>query len=205
MQGFKDMRRNQKIVYSAMNKVNNKSYIGYCTDFRERKTRHFLCAKKGIVTHFYNAIRKYGEENFEWKILFNNLESIEECKKIEKLMIALFDTYNNGYNATLGGDGGFTGHNTGEFKKGHKVWNQGMKMSKELVQKFKDADRSKQYKPVIQLDLNGNFIKEWESIKSAKDALSIFHIYTVAMGKRKTAGGFNWKYKTDYNEKNVFA
>lgn len=124
-----------------MNKVNNKSYIGYCIDFKERKTRHFLCAKKGIVTRFYNAIRKYGEENFEWIILFDNLENIEECKKIEKLMIVLFDTYNNGYNSTLGGDGGFTGHNSGEFKKGQQSRNKGKKMSEEQRQKLSNAHK----------------------------------------------------------------
>ncbi len=189
------MRRNQKIVYSVRNKINNKSYIGFSTSFKERKASHLLSAKKGIETHFYNAIRKYGEENFEWIILFDNLESTEECKSIEKLMIALFDTYNNGYNGTKGGDGGFTGHNIGEFKKGQQAWNKGKKMAEEQIQKLKNADRSKQYKPVIQYNLDGIFIKEWESVKKANDILGIFHIDAVARNVRKTAGKFNWKYK----------
>ena len=50
-------------------------------------------------------------------------------------------------------------------------------------------------KAVIQFDLNGKFIKEWESIVSASKKLSIFHISYAISGERKTAGGFRWKLK----------
>jgi hypothetical protein len=54
------------------------------------------------------------------------------------------------------------------------------------------------YKPVLQYDLAGNFIKEWKSIKEASLHLKMLgrgHISDVASGKRKTAGGFIWKFK----------
>ena len=50
-------------------------------------------------------------------------------------------------------------------------------------------------KPILQFDLNGNFIKEWESIKKAKDWLGKGDIHSCCIGKQKTAGGFVWKYK----------
>lgn len=138
------MRRTERIVYAVHNKITNKSYIGYCVDLKERKARHLKCAKNGVAGHFYNAIRKYGEGNFEWIILFDNLGGIEDCKIMEKRMIGLFDTFNNGYNSTLGGDGGntFNGtNNSGVFQKGLIPWNTGMKMSKEHCQKLSDAHK----------------------------------------------------------------
>lgn len=51
-------------------------------------------------------------------------------------------------------------------------------------------------KPILQYDLNGNFIKEWESSSIVKLHLGITnHIAACCKGKRKTAGGYKWKYK----------
>lgn len=48
---------------------------------------------------------------------------------------------------------------------------------------------------VQQLDVNGQVIKEYPSIQEAQRQLSISHIWDCVHGKRKTAGGFIWKYK----------
>lgn len=191
------VRRNQHIVYCATNTINNKSYIGWCIDFKERKASH-IRDSRNVNTKFYRAIRKYGVESFEWHILFDDLGSYEECKWIEKKMIALFDTYNNGYNATLGGDGGFTGHNSGQFKKGNVPYYAGKKVPEHIVEKFRKADRSKSYTPVAQYDINGEFIREFDSIKNASivtgvPAQTISHI---CKGKylNKSAGKSQWKY-----------
>ena len=51
-------------------------------------------------------------------------------------------------------------------------------------------------KPILQYDLNGNFIKEWPSAtdvgKEAND-----NICKCLKGKRKSAYGYKWKYKED--------
>jgi len=50
---------------------------------------------------------------------------------------------------------------------------------------------------IIQLDLNSEFIKEWNSAKKAGESLNI-DISTITKccrGKRKTAGNFKWRYK----------
>ena len=51
--------------------------------------------------------------------------------------------------------------------------------------------------PIIQYDLKENFIKEWDSQQRASKELGINQpdIWRVLNGKRKTAGGFIWKYK----------
>lgn len=88
-------------IYKITNKVNNKSYIGqtrYTVEFRWRQHQH-----KKDNTYFHNAIRKYGVENFIVEIL-------EECDykdldSKEIYYIAKYDTFNNGYNMTFGGEG----------------------------------------------------------------------------------------------------
>lgn len=51
-------------------------------------------------------------------------------------------------------------------------------------------------KKVNQYDLEGNFIKEWESIIQVERELNIFHsrIIEVCRGKRKQIGGYVWRY-----------
>lgn len=54
----------------------------------------------------------------------------------------------------------------------------------------------KQRKKIIQYSLNGDFIKEWESINKAGSQLNIFsqNIHKCCNGKRKKAGGYKWSY-----------
>ena len=54
-------------------------------------------------------------------------------------------------------------------------------------------------KPIIQLDINDNFIKEWPSITDASEYLKIkcSGISFVLKGKYKTSGGFKFKYKNN--------
>lgn len=51
-------------------------------------------------------------------------------------------------------------------------------------------------KAVNQFDLSGKFIKHWKQMRQASNELniSIGNISSVCSGKRKTAGGFMWKY-----------
>lgn len=50
-------------------------------------------------------------------------------------------------------------------------------------------------KAIIQLDLNGNIIKEWPSITDAEETLNISGINKCLSGKRRSSGGFIWRYK----------
>ena len=52
-------------------------------------------------------------------------------------------------------------------------------------------------KPILQYDIKGIFIKEYSSIKEAAISLQIHSTGIVysAKGKRKTSGGYIWKYK----------
>ena len=52
-------------------------------------------------------------------------------------------------------------------------------------------------KKVVQYDLDGNFIKEWDSIKEAQEKTKSCHISMCCKGhkKYKTSGGYIWRYK----------
>lgn len=49
-------------------------------------------------------------------------------------------------------------------------------------------------KPVIQFNLDDSLVRSWSCIAEAKETLKINNICPVCTGKRKTAGGFKWKY-----------
>jgi group I intron endonuclease len=63
--------------------------------------------------------------------------------------------------------------------------------------RYKHTEESivKKYKPILQYDLQENFIKEWPSIKEAKNVTLIKNINLALRGSNKTAGGYIWKYK----------
>lgn len=66
----------------------------------------------------------------------------------------------------------------------------GRTLSKELV-----AKRSaKQWKPINQLNLRGDLIRQWPSQKEAMEATGIISIRNALIGRAKTAGGYIWKY-----------
>ena len=53
---------------------------------------------------------------------------------------------------------------------------------------------------VVQLDLNGNFIKEYESMTDAANAVGCArsNIRDCCKGRQKTAKNYKWKYKNEY-------
>lgn len=87
------------------NKINNKKYIGITC----RKKPEWRWGKHGQkyndTQYFWNAIQKYGWENFEHEILLTKLTE-EEAKQKEKELIKKYKTTNRklGYNISAGGD-----------------------------------------------------------------------------------------------------
>jgi group I intron endonuclease len=94
------------LIYSVLNKINNKRYIGQTIrNFKPRVTQHFYDALVRVSNNpFHCALRKYGKDSFEWAVL-------EECGDIETLnfreqcYIAEFGTLAPyGYNLKPGGE-----------------------------------------------------------------------------------------------------
>ena len=92
-------------IYCIKNKINNKCYVGQSLNIKKRwiahKSRAFNKNSSDYESKLYRSIRKYGLENFDFFVL-------EECEKEElndkeKYWINQLNTFNNGYNLTLGG------------------------------------------------------------------------------------------------------
>ena len=91
----------------ATNKINGKRYIGMTTRTLEtRKYEHRTNAEKEKYANvvFLRAIRKYGFDAFEWEEIDNAILYDDLIEK-EKYWIKYYDTFNNGYNQTMGGEG----------------------------------------------------------------------------------------------------
>lgn len=83
---------------------------------------------------------------------------------------------------------------TEESKLLQSISRKGFKYSDEVIEKI----RIGKYKPIIQLDLDDVFIKEWECVDFICIELNYkckTNILQVCQNKRKTAYGFKWKFK----------
>lgn len=69
--------------------------------------------------------------------------------------------------------------------------------------KLKIATSNHLKKKILQYDLEGNFLKEWESTKAIERELKIAHSAISCCCEKKphynTAGGYIWRFKNDRN------
>lgn len=93
-------------IYKITNKINQKSYIGQSIHIEERWKQHIYSSNNinhsSYNDYIHKAIRKYGIDNFTWEIL--EICPREELNEKEIYWIAFYDSYNNGYNMTPGGN-----------------------------------------------------------------------------------------------------
>ena len=137
-------------IYKVTNKINGKVYIGQSVDIGRRWRQH-MTAKDDI--YFHKAIQKYGVENFEWEV-------IEKCKKSEldereSYWIEYYDSFNNGYNCTKGGDGVSGGED-------HPRWKGGISLDPEHLKQY-----SKQYNKQY-YEANKEELKEYREANKEK-------------------------------------
>lgn len=106
-------------IYYFKNNVTNQYYIGQAICIRKRFNTHYnLIINKKLINQLYKDIIELGLENFEYAILgtIKNQKELskekikEELDKYEKYFIQKYNSYENGYNQTLGGDGGILGY-----------------------------------------------------------------------------------------------
>lgn len=214
-------------IYLIRNKINNKVYIGLSVNIEERWQHHrSLYLKKENNKEknkpLYLAFNKYGIENFDFQILEEC--SISELSEREKYYIKLYDCcvldgYDKGYNLTRGGEG----HLTNDYYYIYELWKTGLNQ-KTIAQIVKTDEatiiralnsfnidshtrRSRsttqtmktRCKPVKQYDKNMNYIACYDSIQEASKITNTDKgdIGKVCVGKRKSAGGYVWRWKEE--------
>lgn len=213
-------------IYLRTNKINGMQYVGQTKDFKTRE-RDWNCIKSRYGSHYLtNERNKYGTENFDVKILAE-VESREEAWELEQKFIEKLNTkYPNGYNMSYGGEKPFgykhsekqkqkwSNDRKGkrnsiltEFKKGITPWLKGKHHTEKSNEKNRQAHLRKIYptrrKPIIQLTLNFEYIKEFASCAEAAKELGFKSDESIRKACKehwRTSGGFKWMYKEDYEK-----
>ena len=211
-------------IYKITNKSNGKCYIGQSVDIFTRWRKHLSEAynkdSNAYDSHFYRAIRKYGFNSF----LFEIVEICEPCELDEKEIyyIGKFNSYESGYNMTIGGQ---------DFSCTTQKAVDQYDLEGNLIHTYKsiaDAKRKTGVRHIdrvlrgasrtaggfywnyhgfgfhmrdvgnhctriYQYDLEGNFIREFNSVKEAIEATGATGI-TYACTHHVKAGKWLWEY-----------
>jgi group I intron endonuclease len=104
------------IIYKLTCNITGKVYIGKtCRGLNARIRDHIYAAKKNSQYHIHRAIRKYGINNFKFEELIQDIDT--ELDNLEKQYIKLYNSKEEGYNLTEGGEGTLGRLHTEEFKQ----------------------------------------------------------------------------------------
>jgi group I intron endonuclease len=128
-------------IYLLTDKRNGKKYVG----------KHIGTDKNyftgGVVPN--KIAKKYGKEVFDKIILENNINTEESLSEKEIFFIKEYNTFNDGYNLSEGGDGGGSWINKKTIEEKEKIANikreknKGRKFSKESLEKMSKAKKGK--------------------------------------------------------------
>lgn len=207
-------------VYVHTNKTNGKRYIGITSQVPEDRWLGGHGYNRKLK--FGRAISKYGWDGFEHEVIYEGLSEVE-AKNIECNLISEFSTQDDryGYNMTSGGDGvcGFrhtdsskqkmsickTGSNHPNYNKHlnertrskiatRLTGNQnalGTIRSDETKQRMSDAKKKS-----VAMYVDGALVKLFDSAINAQEETGISrkNISACCLGRRKSAGGYNWKF-----------
>ena len=212
-------------VYVIKNIVTNKLYIGSTiSGFRKRILEHIyeLLKNKHHSNYLQNSFNKYGIENFEFSIL-------EECTREsiierEQYYLDKYKTYIRKY-----------GYNI--LEKAYN--SQGYRHTEETLRLLSEISSSREpnlksieamrvanlgskkdithsllmsklhSKKVVQLDLKGVFVREWDSMTKAVESFGLHrsnssNISKCCSGKCKSFLGSMWVKKEDYNKDTIY-
>lgn len=167
---------------------------------------HVANARRGQSDKLYIYMRSKLSEGYE--VEYTKINAIDKISAIdlEKKLIKYYGRKGidkNGIlmNISLGGNGG-RGSTTKLIKEKSKkprIYNDSFKAkdwhtSEECAVMLAEQNEHKKIK-IIQMDLDNNVIKEWNSMFEASQYLGINAgtISNVCLGKCKTGGGYKWK------------
>lgn len=168
-------------------------YVGQSNNIRGRWNNHRSKLKRGkhdnyIMQQIYD--KKTTEDPFQYKIIC-------ECeeKDLDKLEIIiknkLCEKYPNKICMNIAQCGGRNNW-TDEMKRKASESHKGKKIPKEVRDKITKAQKGQKrpilWKKIVQLDLDGNLIKVWNSVKEAEEFTGCSIMYS-----RKACKGYQWQ------------
>lgn len=180
------------IIYKITNTANGKCYIGQTANKKGFNGRYDSsgCGAERVYRylrreqscgryydqHLLSAFEKYGVDSFIVDTAFDTAANRDELDEKEIYYIEYFDSYNNGYNKTLGGERG-----CGEAQP-----------------KGKDNPLSV---AVCQLSLDGKLIKIWDSLADIRrdSNFNVPNIEWTCRGLNSQSYGYLWVFAKDYD------
>jgi group I intron endonuclease len=182
------------VVYKITNKIDGKSYIGKTIgDVEKRFQRH--CRPSSRCPKIRNAIQKYGKVNFDLEIIDIAQNEIELNKK-EIYWISYYNTYEEGYNLSFGGDGGTISKKSIEKIRQHRLGSKTSDSVKKKMSEMRKGHRNSNAKRVAVTGPN-EFYMEYDCLTYASEDLDIKYsaARAVAQGyNKKTRSGLVFKY-----------
>ena len=190
----------QYCVYCHLNKINGKKYIGLTKSSPPSKRWGFNGANYKSNYNFYNAIQKYGWNNFEHIILKYNLIE-KEAIFWEKYYIKLYNTMApNGYNLTSGGEVKKTiSEETRQRLRDSHLGYKNSDITKKKMSESRKGHPGYNCKPLWMCDKNTHKKIKWfasslDAEKFLEKKNTSAHIRQVCAGERKSAYGYFWEY-----------
>lgn len=161
-----------------------KVYIGQTYNEKARRKRFNCLSSSYGSIKIDNARRKYGPKSFEYEVLFvieteDKELLMKELNDKEKYFIKEFDSINSGYNILEGGTAAYQNHIINDENR--------------IKRSLSNA------KPILQFDLDGNFIKRWNSTMEIYRELGIQNSLISKNCKRQTSHcrNFIFRYEGD--------
>jgi len=201
------------VIYKVENTLNNKVYIGKTTRNIEIRWKEHLACSATKDNKFYRALRKYPPSVFKLSII--EKASNDELNNLETYWINQYDSFRNGYNSTMGGDGTLKT----DYDKIYQLWDQYLTYDEiakitgyphttirhilngyENYSTFDARSRNNpKRKSVKQYTLDGVFVQSYKSLSDAArtTGLSVSMIYSCCEKIRLSGGGFQWRYAND--------
>lgn len=210
-------------VYKHTNKINGKCYIGQtCNIVKRWKSYSYK-----YCTKFYDAIKKYGWDNFTHEVL--KVCAKDDVDFYEAYYIKFYNSIENGYNLESGGQTNKT-HSKETIEKitqkniGRKCKEEtkekisksliGKPLSQERRKNMSIAHKGKKLKPFTEkhlLNMKQSAMKRAKNViclnngeiyNSIEEAGKRYNLYPesisrVCKGKQKTAGGYKWEFIND--------
>jgi len=211
-------------IYTITNQLDNKLYIGLAVDIEKRLKEHRNDLIRGDHDNekLQHAWNKYGADNFVF-------ETLEECAEeylysMEHYWCLLTKSHDRryGYNIRPTHPYGTPrlseetkrklsiAHSgkpkTSEHIEKMRKTKTGMKMSTEVRNAHVKRRRKDSGKAVVMLDMNGKFVKGFEVQSDAVRELNLSHcqISSIVTGRTKSAGGYMFVDKLEYDTTAVY-
>jgi len=205
-------------IYKILNKINNQCYIGQTIQNLEERWRQHKKISSNCI-YLKNAFKKYGVENFDFKLICICFDS-----DLNKFEIDYINKYNslvpNGYNLRKGGENGGKHNDETKLKISKKLKNRtdikrshhqlGKPHTEEIKNKISKSLLGIKQKPESIQKRRELLIKYkvYKINKESKEVIEIFNgyeeaaknvgtskgaIWRVCNGKNITTKGFMWK------------